>query len=170
MTAKADWWVLKPAGESEGSLLSPAKLKDTIIISAGQGSAEDKAIANNQPVTLGGKQWNRHEGPFATQQQAQKASPPSGLQFIGQAIGIVGAAGANAAGGGIPSVSGVGVGNPLSGLAAIGDFFQRLTQANTWIRVGKVIAGGALLLIGLAHITGAGNAVATAARKVPVPV
>jgi len=38
------------------------------------------------------------------------------------------------------------------------------------IRAAKVIIGGVLLIIGLAHITGAGNAVASAARRIPVPV
>lgn len=43
--------------------------------------------------------------------------------------------------------------NPLTGLAAIGDFFQRLTQASTWIRVGEVLLGLILLAAGLARIT-----------------
>jgi hypothetical protein len=62
------------------------------------------------------------------------------------------------------------VANAIPGLAQIGDLFGALTQASTWIRVAKVVAGGALLIIGLAHITGAGNAVAATARKVPLPV
>jgi hypothetical protein len=40
-------------------------------------------------------------------------------------------------------------GLPLTGVAAIGDFFSRLGQANTWIRVGEVVAGLILLGIGL---------------------
>lgn len=63
--------------------------------------------------------------------------------------------------------------NPLGGipgLSQIGGFFGALTSANTWIRVAKVVIGGALLIIGIAHITGASNAVADAARKVPLPV
>lgn len=49
-------------------------------------------------------------------------------------------------------------GNPLSGIAAIGDFFNRLTQAQTWIRVGEVAAGGLLLYLGLkAVVTPAGQ-------------
>lgn len=48
-------------------------------------------------------------------------------------------------------------GNPLSGINAIGDFFNRLTQAQTWIRVGEVVAGGLLLYLGLkAVVTPAG--------------
>jgi hypothetical protein len=60
--------------------------------------------------------------------------------------------------------------NPLSGVDAIGAFFNKLGEANTWIRVGKVIIGGLLLVVGLVHITGADNAIASAARKVPLPV
>lgn len=45
-----------------------------------------------------------------------------------------------------------------------------LTSKNTWIRVAKVVIGGALLIIGLAHITGADNVIANTARKVPVIV
>lgn len=52
----------------------------------------------------------------------------------------------------------------------LGDFLAALTSANTWIRVAKVVVGGVLLIVGLVHITGADNAVATAARKVPLPV
>jgi hypothetical protein len=48
-----------------------------------------------------------------------------------------------------PNASSLGFTNPLSGLAAIGDFANRLTQKNTWIRVGEVIAGLILLYVGL---------------------
>lgn len=41
----------------------------------------------------------------------------------------------------------------LSGLAAIGDFFARLTEANTWVRVGEFLAGGVILYVGLKAIT-----------------
>lgn len=39
--------------------------------------------------------------------------------------------------------------SPLSGVAAIGDFFSRLTQKNTWVRVGEVVIGLVLLGIGV---------------------
>lgn len=38
------------------------------------------------------------------------------------------------------------------------------------VRGVKIITGGLLLIIGLVHITGAGGPVASAARKVPVPI
>lgn len=45
--------------------------------------------------------------------------------------------------------------NPLSGLAAIGDFFGRLGQASTWIRVAEVLLGVILLAVGVAELTNA---------------
>jgi hypothetical protein len=52
--------------------------------------------------------------------------------------------------------------NPLGGINAIGDFFNRLTQANTWVRVGEVLAGVMLVYLGLSATmrgTEAGRAV-----------
>ena len=89
-----------------------------------------------------------------------------------------GATGATAALGQIPGAAATGAENatntlttgPLSGLNAIGAFFNDLTSSNLWIRAAKIIVGGALLIVGLVHITGADNAIASAARKVPLPV
>lgn len=56
--------------------------------------------------------------------------------------------------------------NPLGGIEAVGDFFHRLTEPQTWTRVGEVIAGGILLYAGiraLAH--GSGNAATRAGAK-----
>jgi hypothetical protein len=58
-----------------------------------------------------------------------------------------------------------GASNPLAGVAAIGDFFNRLTEGNTWLRVGEVAAGLLLLYLGLSAAfrgTAAGNAVQSA--------
>jgi hypothetical protein len=45
-----------------------------------------------------------------------------------------------------------------------------ISGTNLVSRALKIIIGGALLLIGLAHMTGAGNAVLETARKAPLPV
>ena len=95
---------------------------------------------------------------LSTSTQATIAGTGNSVSAIEQ-----GAANTNFAAG----VPGSGV---LTGLAAIGDFFQRLTQGNTWVRLAKIVVGGALVLIGLAHMTGADNAAFNAARKVPVIV
>lgn len=49
-------------------------------------------------------------------------------------------------------------------------FLANLGNANTWIRVAKVVVGGTLLIVGISHLTGADNAVAAAARRVPLPI
>ena len=42
---------------------------------------------------------------------------------------------------------------PLQGIQAIGDFFQRLTQAATWLRVFEVAIGVILVGVGIASMT-----------------
>jgi hypothetical protein len=57
----------------------------------------------------------------------------------------------------------------LGGIAAIGDFFNRLTQGNTWLRVGEVIAGLLLLYLGanaLFRNTAVGDTVQSTTNKV----
>jgi hypothetical protein len=61
-----------------------------------------------------------------------------------------------------PLAGGGNLPNPLAGLAAIGDFFNRLTEPQTWLRVGEVAAGLLLLYLGLQAAfrgTAMGNAV-----------
>lgn len=60
------------------------------------------------------------------------------------------------------------VAGQLTGVNAIGDFFQRLTQTSTWIRVAEFVAGGLLIYMGGSAIlrgTAAGNAAKGAASK-----
>lgn len=98
-------------------------------------------------------------GPFTwPEAQAQLA----GLKHVGTGglSGLPGSAGSagQAIGSGAPNIAGV---------AAIGDFFNRLTQGNTWTRVGEVAAGLILLYLGLNATmkgTAAGNAVQGATK------
>ena len=56
--------------------------------------------------------------------------------------------------------------NPLGGINAVGDFFHRMTEPQTWVRVGEVAVGGILLFAGiraLAH--GSGGVPGRAAAK-----
>ena len=64
--------------------------------------------------------------------------------------------------------SAYGSGSPsaLTGLAAIGDFFQRLGQANTWLRVGEVVLGLILIAVGVARITRAVPVATSVAKTV----
>ena len=71
--------------------------------------------------------------------------------------------------GGLPTVGpGGNILNPvtdLGGINAIGDFFNRLTEPNTWVRVGEVAAGLLLVYIGLSAVT-RGTAAGDAASSV----
>lgn len=57
------------------------------------------------------------------------------------------------------------VANPLDWLSNIADFFDRLSQANTWIRIAEFVLGGALVLVGVAHMA-KGTPVGDAAGKI----
>jgi hypothetical protein len=54
----------------------------------------------------------------------------------------------------------------IPGLGTIGNFFSGLTQANLWIRVLKGVIGGALMLVGIAKLTGVQKGIAGTAVKV----
>lgn len=71
---------------------------------------------------------------------------------IGKGAGLTAAA---------PGAVAAAIPNPFGGLAAIGDFFGRLTQANTWIRAGEILIGIVLLGVGFARASGTQNAVAS---------
>lgn len=60
--------------------------------------------------------------------------------------------------------------NPLKGLAAIGDFFARLSNGNTWLRVAEVAAGVILLAVSLNKLLGnpAGKVSKAMPKVVPV--
>lgn len=92
---------------------------------------------------------NTVAGPYSTKAEAQawQTSANTAGNSPGSAVGGV----TNA------------VGN-ATGLTAIGDFFSRLTQANTWIRAAEVVLGVVLLAIGIARITDAVPAATRIAR------
>lgn len=46
-----------------------------------------------------------------------------------------------------------GVNSTLSGLASIGDFFARLSEASTWLRLAEGLLGVILIAVGVARLT-----------------
>lgn len=91
---------------------------------------------------------------------AKKEFPSGSAPTGGQVQGLkqVPGGAATAAGNAIPGVG--------SGIQSVTDFLKGLTQQSLWVRVAKVAVGGVLVLIGLAHLTGADSVV----RKLPIPV
>jgi hypothetical protein len=95
------------------------------------------------------------------------ATPQSNVATVGQAAAAVAGAPAAAVSAGESAVN-----TADTAIGSVEDFLQGLTSANLWIRIAKVIAGGAILLIGLAKITGAsekaGSIAAKAVRVAPL--
>ena len=55
-----------------------------------------------------------------------------------------------------------------SDTASVASFLGDLTNANTWIRLGKILVGGVLIIVAVSKMTGASNVVTEVAGKVPV--
>lgn len=144
------WWVVKPSETGASS-----RPKDARLVSTPDSGSEYNTLLS------GGTYGNmaRYQGPFTSKSAAEQAPPGGGS--LGDVIGAGAAAG-------VGNATGLGnISNPLSGLAAIGDFFSRLTESSTWIRAAKILVGGAILLIGIAHVTGMEGKIGDLARKVP---
>ena len=106
----------------------------------------------------------QHPTGYTPYQYAQAAQDVMLSAAVGQAIGEGVKTGATAIGDTQTGVQTANYGFTLS------SFLSALTASATWVRVAKVIVGGGLVLIGVAHMTGASDAVSTAARRVPLPV
>lgn len=85
---------------------------------------------------------NKVAGPFATQADADNWRNDANAYGNSPASAAAQTAkdAANAAG-------------KLTGLNAIGDFFSRLTQSNTWLRIGEGVLGIILIAVGIARMT-----------------
>jgi hypothetical protein len=151
------WFVMIPPSYASKSTAEKEQVDFRVQYTAGSQAWNDANAGKILSATESGEgqQLVKWQGPFATEAQALAAQNPQqqSLNPVNDAT--------NAA----ENASGV-LGIP----ASIGNFFGALTQANTWIRVAKVIIGGMLVIIGVSHITGVENNVAIAARRIPLPV
>jgi hypothetical protein len=114
-------------------------------------------------------------GPYATKAEAQSAA--KGVHFganEGQVIG----AGLGAAASGLvnnplnPSPGAIVTGENAGSAAESGltGFLSWLEQASTWVRILKVVVGGALILLGINKLTGTSTKLEQIVSKVPIPV
>lgn len=162
--AATDWWIVVPWSEIKSNTI-PADAK---VVGVPAGSATDTAFLNTQEVNgLGG-----FMGPFPTKAKAQSARPEGtgGLigAYTGAALGELGigaiSPGTKAAVGGAAEGSAAGT-STENAVLTTGQFLGRLTDASLWLRVTKVAAGGIILIVGLAKLTGADNKVNGTAGK-----
>lgn len=126
------------------------------VVNQPVGISPKARFTNYVIVQAAARPVNAVAGPFAT--QAQAAAWQTSANTAGNSPGSAIGGTVNAAASSIP------------GLSAIGDFFGALTQSATWIRVVKVIVGGVMLVVGIAHMSGASGKIAETARKVPLPI
>ena len=143
------WWVVRPAEQGASSRPADAQLVST----PDSGPAYDAWVHNG---TYQGK--SRFQGPFTSKQDAQK-SPAGGESTLQQVKAGIGA--------GLKSDVGVlGTGaRAAQKVPSITSFLSMLTDKNLWIRVIKIIAGGAMLIVGLAKLTGADKTAGSLAGK-----
>jgi hypothetical protein len=134
--ATGQWWIIWYNTAASGGS------KDTYKIIQGT-QAQAQADAK---TALSGTE----SGPYATQADAQTAAK-AGKGSVQQNT------------------------NPLSGgttttgstnwYDSIGNFFSALSQSSLWIRVAKVLVGGALVIVGVAHLTGVDNKMISGATR-----
>lgn len=102
---------------------------------------------------------------------------PALQDLYGAGDAILNAIGSGAAAGGQFTVAAGKAANdavtstPLDWLSTIGQFFSRLGQANTWLRIGEFLLGSALIVVGAAHLmtnTPIGRAAAGAVKKAAI--
>lgn len=144
------WWVVIPAVD-KGKATSYLELVD-FRVSYPPGSPGDKAMRSGQAYNDPnlGQSVVKWQGPFPSEAAAKTAQAPK--QQSPNPVSDLATAAENASGG------------PLSGLAAIGAFFNKLGQGSTWIRVGEVMLGLILLAVGAARITGTQNVISSAVK------
>ena len=156
------WFVMIPPSYADKSTAEKELVDFVIQFPAGSQAWNDanagrelSAAESNTGSAGVGEQLVKWLGPYATQAEAKTAANPQ-QQSLNPASDFTNAA---------ENSNGI-LGIP----ASIGQFFAALGQSSTWIRVAKVIIGGALVIIGLAHMTGADNTVASTARRIPLPI
>lgn len=105
---------------------------------------------------------------FAQAQAAAKALNAGPVQGSGASIGQL----AQNEAGSLPGqVAGGVASSGLPGLSQVGDFFSRLTEKSTWIRIGEVLLGAALIIVSAAKLfagTSAGKAAVSIGTKAAI--
>lgn len=131
-------------------------------------AVKDKGATKPVTISVENIQWFNIQGPYTTQAAANAAIPA--IQAANPAPGVLG----QVARQGTPILS------PVAGAVAVAQsweqalqqFLSELSSANLWIRVAKVAIGGTILLVGLAKLTGADQAIggvaATAVKVAPL--
>lgn len=147
------WWIV-PDSEADASS-RPANAK--LVTTPESGPQYDAWVHGNSY-----QGQSRFQGPFTSKQAALQA--PAGGESTLQQIKAGISAGAQS------DVGVIGTGTRAEQAAKktipdLASFLAMLTDRNLWIRVVKIIAGGAILLVGLAKLTGMDKTAGSIASK-----
>jgi hypothetical protein len=168
------WWVGQNVGETGSqqtafgtpsiAALNPSTPSGYESLPSGNATDDAKFAAaaktnkgSTKPNTISVEnvQWFNIQGPFTTQAAANSAI--AAIQKANPSPGVLG------------QVSKDNSSNPLgqaaSAITSTEGFFNALGDANLWIRVAKVIAGGVILTVGLLKLTGGDKAIGGVAAK-----
>lgn len=155
------WFVMIPPAYAGASTAEKELVDFRVQYAAGSQAWKDANAGKILSASESGygQQLVKWQGPFATEAEAktaqnpqqQSANPVNNAVNAAQNVNVPGLLGTLASFLGLPA------GTKISGKALL-------------VRGTKIIVGGLLLVIGLVHITGAGGAIASVARKVPVPI
>lgn len=158
------WFVMIPPSYVSASTAEKEKVDFVIEYQAGSQAWTD---ANAGRIVQGAEgntgnpqvseQLVKWQGPYATQAEAKTAANPQ-QQSPNPVNDAVNAAENSNQGKAV-----------FSGVDAIGNFFNTLGEASTWIRIVKVIIGGVMVLSALVHMTGTDKAALGIASHVILP-
>jgi hypothetical protein len=150
--------VFNPAPSGYESLPSGNASDDAQFAAA---AAKNKNAASPNTISVENINWYNIQGPYTTQAAANAAI--AAIQKKNPAPGTV----AQIASSGIPGASTVAgaVNTADTAITSVEGFLQGLTSANLWIRAAKIVAGGAILIVGLVKLTGADKKVGSLAAK-----
>ena len=142
-----------------------------IAIGVPTGSSQYTTIngdVNGTGFPYDGKTYDLWNGPFSSEAEAKASvGGASGWSYAG----VLGALALNeisksttgeSASTGTATKAGASAGNAIT---SVTQFLQGLTSASLWIRVAKIVVGGALVIVGVAHLTGVDNKVISGATK-----
>jgi hypothetical protein len=121
-------------------------------------ASKDKGSTNPTTISVENVQWFNIQGPFTTQAAANAAI--SAIQKANPAPGVLGQVAKDNSSNPLGAAA-----NAASDISSSVGFLSTLGEANTWIRIAKVVAGGMILIVGLLKLTGADKAIGGAAAK-----
>jgi hypothetical protein len=134
------WFVMIPPGYASKSDQEKELVDFRVQYPAGSQAWKDANAGRIlSPDESGeGQQLVKWKGPFATEAEAKTAQNPR-QQSPNPANDLVNAAENSTT-------------NPLTGLAAVGQFFNNLGSAAWWLRIGEVVLGLVLVAVGVAKV------------------